>query len=197
MSAGQISANIFSIHDVLLHSSWLSIQMIINQTYSISFMSSAGIQGHWVVFVFLFFSFLYTVKSRWMLLSHLKRTNNVYAAACSIYCLPSPMFAYAIIFCLMLCGTPTWVSGPTVPEEHVQGKKWYFWCSYWCTGHHIPHDQWQFLMRRWWFKNTNVDTGRPCILLLPLNPAILFSVQSAGTALHTHWHTYGTSSGHC
>lgn len=51
MTAGQISANIFSIHDMLLHSSWLLIQMVINQT------SSAGIQGHWVAYVILFFPF--------------------------------------------------------------------------------------------------------------------------------------------
>lgn len=30
---GQISANIFSIHDVLLHSYWLLIQMIINEAH--------------------------------------------------------------------------------------------------------------------------------------------------------------------
>lgn len=43
----------------------------------------------------------------------------------------------------------------------------------------ICHMTWQFLMGGLWFKNTNVDPGRPCMLLLPLSPAfcLVFSLQ--------------------
>lgn len=121
-----------------------------------------------------------------MPLFHLKKKKDVYADVCSIYCWPSTMFAYVIVFCLMPCGTPTWVSGPTGPAEHVLGNKWYFWCSYRCTQVIIWHMISQFLIGRLWFENTSVDPGRPCMLLLPLSPAILFSVQSVFTPTDIH-----------
>lgn len=95
-----------------------------------------------------------------MLLFHLKRTNNVYADVCSIYCGPSTMFAYVIVFCLMICGTPLWVSGPTVPWNMCWGKSG---ISDVPIGAQviICHMIWQFLMERLWFKNTSIDPGRP------------------------------------